>query len=91
MKKSEDTRQNDKDSRFESNGSDRGKRDDDDGDQDGDDDDEDDDNDDVASRISGSESDEEMAEKVKFNLKKLVRLLHVAKPVDLVMGLIGKR
>ena len=38
-----------------------------------------------------SESEEEIREKVKFNLKKLVRLLHVPKPVDLVMALIGKK
>ena len=50
-----------------------------------------DDRDEEGSCISEKEGEEEMLEKVKFNLKKLVRLLHVSKPVDLVMGLIGKK
>ena len=61
--------------------------DDDDKDKNDDDDDDDDDDD----MTSGNDSEDKIPEKVKFNLKKLVRLLHVAKPVDLVMGLIGKK
>ena len=41
--------------------------------------------------LSGEDEDEEALEKVKFNLKKLVRLMHVGKPVDLVMALVGKK
>ena len=40
---------------------------------------------------SEDEEEEEIREKVKFSLKKLVRLLHVPRPVALVMALVGKK
>ena len=60
-------------------------------DDDDEDDDDDNDNDDDGVDDDVDDDDEKNREKVKFNLKKLVRLLHVAKPVDLIMGLIGKK